>query len=206
MTMLVDMAGKVVNGIVVIERMGVRAGKPAWLCKCHCGSEFQASGTNIRLGTVRECPRCAKTRRTIAATKHGGVTSREYMSWFAMKSRCNCPGNKRYSRYGGRGISVCERWLNSFENFYADMGPMPTPEHTLERIDLNSGYAPENCRWATRIEQANNRSNNTRIEIDGRIQTLTQWSEETGVHRTVIHRRMKRGLSGSALISKGIQK
>lgn len=120
-----------------------------------------------------------------------------------MKQRCSDPRGKRYARYGGRGITVCERWANSFANFLEDMGPQPFPGSSIERIDMDKNYEPGNCIWASREVQANNRSNNNRIEINGRTQNLTQWARETGIHRTVIYRRIQRGLSGEALIQKG---
>lgn len=124
------------------------------------------------------------------------------MSYSAMKARCYDPNNKRYSRYGGRGIKVCDRWIDSYANFLLDMGRKPTCRHTLERRELDGDYEPANCVWATLEDQANNKSNNTRIEIDGRVQNIGQWARETGVNRTVILRRMQRGLKGLALIER----
>jgi hypothetical protein len=123
-----------------------------------------------------------------------------------MKARCYNPLDKRYQRYGGRGIVVCARWLESFNNFIKDMGMQPTAMHSIERKNGDMGYEPGNCVWATKIEQANNRSNNTVIEIEGRAQTMTQWSRESGINRTVILRRMKRGFTGASLIKKGVLK
>ena len=205
MTMLVDMTGAVLGGIRVLGRDAPKGGKPAWECSCHCGARFSATGTALRLGKTTGCPACVREARIRSATKHGDVGSREYIAYGSMKSRCYDPANKRYARYGGRGIVVCDRWLAAYSNFLFDMGRQPSLKHTLERIDLNGNYEPANCVWATLIEQANNRSNNTRIEIDGRTQTMTQWSRDTGVNRTVILRRMKRGLSGPALIEKANQ-
>lgn len=202
MTLLVDMTGAVLGGIRVLGRAAPKGGRPTWECSCHCGARFSATGTALRLGKTKECPTCARTSRVRSATKHGDVGSREYIAYGAMKSRCYDPSNKRYPRYGGRGIAVCGRWLAAYSNFLFDMGRQPSPQHTLERINTDGDYEPSNCRWATLIEQANNRSNNTRIEIEGRTQTLTQWSRETGVNRTVILKRIKRGLSGAALIKK----
>lgn len=202
MTQMVDMAGTTWHGVRVLDRAGHHNGKPAWRCLCKCGEHFIADGTSLRLGKRKGCANCAKESAIRSATKHGDIGSREYVAYSAMKSRCYDSSNKRYARYGGRGIKVCDRWLESYQNFLEDMGRQPSARHTLERINLDGHYEPSNCKWATMVEQANNRSNNTRIEIEGRTQTLTQWSRETGVNRTVILRRMKRGLSGVALIKR----
>ncbi len=204
MVALIDMTGLTINGVMVIAKSGCSKGKASWTCACPCGETFQSVGTRLRSGQVRGCPACAKKSMVAAATKHGGVGSREYGAYRAMLQRCYYEKDKRYPRYGGRGIRVCEAWLQSFAFFLKDMGPQPSPQHSIERLDRDKNYAPDNCCWATRIEQANNRSNNTRIEIGGRTQNLTQWSREAGVHRTVILRRMQRGISGEALLSKGV--
>lgn len=202
----IDMTGATLSGVNVIAKAGSHKGKVVWQCLCTCGALFEAVGTALRSGKTKGCKPCSKARVIEAITKHGLVGSREYHSYNAMKSRCLNPSDKRYPRYGGRGISICDRWLESFSNFIADMGMQPSAEHSIERIDCDKWYEPANCVWATRFEQANNRSNNTRIEIGGRTQTLTQWSRESGVNRTVILRRMKRGISGLSLIHKGIIK
>ena len=202
MTALIDIAGTVINGIKVLERAGHRAGKPAWACICACGAEFIAAGTALRTGKAKACAQCVKESAIRNATKHGDKGSEEYVSYSAMKARCYDPNNKRYSRYGGRGIKVCDRWIDSYANFLLDMGRKPTCRHTLERCELDGDYEPANCVWATLEDQANNKSNNTRIEIDGRVQNIGQWARETGVNRTVILRRMQRGLKGLALIER----
>lgn len=201
MVAAIDMTGASFNGIRVVAPAGSAAGKRLWQCECSCGSLFVAVGTRLRDGSVSGCARCAK--RNMEHRTHGATGSREYVSYCAMKQRCLYPKNKRYEQYGGRGIRICDRWLESFENFYADMGQQPGPGYSIERIDRDKDYEPGNCVWADSLQQANNRSNNTRIEINGRTQTMTQWSRETGVNRTVILRRMKRGLSGESLIAKG---
>lgn len=202
----IDMAGTTVNGVLVIAKVESRQDRAAWLCRCACGANFNAVGTRLRLGRTKGCAQCSKLSARTAVTKHGLVGTREYNSYNAMKSRCLNPKDKRYSRYGGRGISICDRWLESFVNFIEDMGMQPSREHSIERIDGDKGYEPGNCVWATRVEQANNRSNNTLIEIGGRTQTITRWARESGVSRTVILNRMKRGIAGPALIHKGILK
>ena len=200
MTKLIDMTGCEVHGIKVIARAGHRAGKPSWECICACGTKFIAAGSALRAGRAKACGECSRESARQSNIKHSDTGSKEFTTYSAMKARCYDQKNKQYARYGGRGITVCERWLDSYMNFLSDMGRKPTPKHSLERMDTNGIYEPSNCVWATLEQQANNRSNNTRIEINGRTQNLTQWAKETGLNRTVILRRMKRGLSGEALI------
>jgi len=205
MVALVEMAGRVFNGTTVVSRSGsTKDGKASWDCICACGANFSTSGSALRRKTFSGCAACLTQKRTAQATTHGAVGTPEYVSYQAMLQRCYYPANKRYERYGGRGIKVCDRWRESFSNFLDDMGPKPSLEHSIERLETDGDYEPSNCVWATKEEQANNRSNNTPITIDGRTQNLTQWSRETGVNRTVILRRMKRGLSGAELIKKGV--
>jgi hypothetical protein len=112
-----------------------------------------------------------------------------------MRSKCKFPSQNHYKNYGGRGIAVCERWENSFEDFLADMGPKPSPKHSIDRIDVNGIYEPSNCRWAASKEQANNRRTNHLIAAFGRSQTIARWSRETGIGSATIRHRLSRGLS-----------
>ncbi len=204
MATAIDMTGKTVNGITVVCGIGSRSGKRVWKCICQCGIYFEAVGTGLRSGSVKGCAACTKANILRAITKHSAIGTKEYITYNAMKSRCTNPKDKRYERYGGRGINICDRWMESFNNFLMDMGPKPSDGHSIERLDVDKGYEPSNCIWATLSEQANNRTNNTRIEIDGRVQNINQWSKESGVNRTVILRRLKRGVSGKQLIFKGV--
>jgi len=113
-------------------------------------------------------------------TTHGLKRTTEYIIWSSMKRRCNDPGCEQYKDYGLRGIAVCPRW-DSFENFLADMGKRPSKDHTLERMDNESGYAPSNCIWATREEQGNNKRNNRKITAFGKTLTARQWCKEVGI-------------------------
>src|SRR5689334_4957651 len=113
--------------------------------------------------------------------KHGMWNKPEYKAWQKMKDRCYNPRSQRYDRYGARGIRVCGRWLASFEAFFEDLGPRPSPEHSLERTDNDGDYCPENCRWATRAEQNRNRSDNVLLEYEGRRLTRAEWAREMGM-------------------------
>lgn len=127
-----------------------------------------------------------KTNKT-----HGMTETRTYRLWSKMKSRCFCKKNNRYSIYGGRGITVCERWLK-FENFFADMGKCPIGL-TLDRLDNEKNYGPGNCRWADIITQQNNKRNNRILNFKGIKKTLMQWSRTTGITRSAINHRLARG-------------
>lgn len=117
---------------------------------------------------------------------HRRTGSPEYLSWRAMKMRCTIPNATAYDRYGGSGITICDRWLNSFENFLDDMGPRPSADYSLERIDNLLGYSPENCRWATKKEQANNRRNNRLWTYQGETKTVSAWAKQVGIHKTTL--------------------
>lgn len=124
----------------------------------------------------------------------GNSRTSEYAIWLSMKARCYNPLSKPYNNYGGRGITVCERWRESFQNFMEDMGPRP-PGMTIERLDNNGIYAPSNCKWATRKEQGVNKRNNRLIEYHGRRLTLSQWASETNISRQTLYRRLLAGWS-----------
>ncbi len=121
--------------------------------------------------------------------KHGGYGTLEYVSWCSMIQRCLNPNNDAYDRYGGAGIKICKRW-RSFENFRDDMGPRPSRDYCIERINNSDGYYPSNCRWATMKEQSNNRRTNRVIEHDGLILTVAQWGARLGMQGQTIAKRI----------------
>lgn len=161
-----------------------------WLCQCECGSEPRmVMERRIKNGESKSCGCWRKENAPRLATIHGRSYSAEYSVWGTMIARCSNKKHAQYKHYGARGISVCHRWRYSFENFYQDMGDRPSAKHSIERIETNGNYEPDNCRWATITEQANNRRNNVIIECDGERKTISQWADVSGVSRSIIKER-----------------
>lgn len=162
--------------------------------ECKCGDVLVARDGNVNRMLTESCG-CLK--REIAAkshTVHGLTNSPEYVAWCCMKDRCTNPNIKNYADYGGRGITVCDRWLESFGAFYTDMGPKPTSRHSIDRFpDNNGNYSPQNCRWATPVEQCNNRRTNRILTINGVSHTVAEWSRISLVPGSEIRKRLSRG-------------
>jgi hypothetical protein len=174
-----------------------------WIVCCDCGTEKTVFSTSLRSGKVVSCG-CVRRERARENIKkatgkgrgnlrHGMSKTPEWRVWAGIRQRCYDKNSPAYVYYGGRGVTVCERW-SRFENFSSDMGLRPSPEHTLERVDNDGSYTPENCRWATRKEQARNRRSNFMVTAFGESLPLAAWAERFGVGRTTIVARILRGL------------
>lgn len=157
-----------------------------WRCRCDCGNVVVANGALLRRGYTRSCGCLTREIWTQQRTKHGLHQSAEYGIWNHIKRRCHDPRDDGYYAYGARGITMCDEWRDSFEAFFAYIGPRPTPAHTVDRIDNTRGYEPGNVRWATRREQANNRRNNVRLTYRGKTQLIAEWADELGIPLTTV--------------------
>lgn len=161
-----------------------------WLCQCTCGEMLEVQERRLKFGCG--CYGCARSGTKSSAFKHGAYDTPEYRSWQAMKTRCYNPKHRQYKDYGGRGITVCERWLASFENFAADMGRKPSPTHSLDRWpDRNGNYEPGNCRWATDNEQRRNRRTNVMFTYRGVTMCMTDWAKARGINPKKVWSRLK---------------
>lgn len=176
--------GKVFGRLTVVQRAeNNKRGEAQWRCACSCGGTAVTKTNLLTSGHTKSCG-CLQRERTSAAAKissrtHGESKCPEWISWHSMRARCQYQTSINFERYGGRGVKVCDRW-QKYENFLADMGRKPTPAHTLDRIDPDGHYEPTNCRWASKVEQANNRRDNHRITIGGRDVTIRDAIREAG--------------------------
>lgn len=179
-----NLVGKRFGMWTVLHEVEKKSSRRMYACRCDCGIEKAIDQTSLNIGTSTSCGRHNRNNLT-----HGLTQSPEYNVWSNMYTRCYNPNSKSYKDYGAKGISICNRW-RTFEHFYSDMGLRPSPIHSIDRIDNSKGYELDNCRWATPCEQANNRKRNVRIEHNGTIHTLAEWSRITGIARSVLHTRL----------------
>ncbi len=195
-TLRIDRTGNKYGRLTVesFSHIGNRS-QAFWNCICECGSALAVSGGHLGSGHTLSCG-CYLADKNRERKTHGEAArrnhSKEYNVWASMRGRCKYKSSKLYHRYGGRGITVCERWDSSFANFLEDMGRCPEGL-TLDRLDNDLGYYKDNCAWRTDIEQANNRGDNHHITIDGVTKTLMQWSREVGTCVGTIVDRIRRG-------------
>lgn len=172
--------------LVVLDKVVIPGWGTRWKCVCDCGKETMVAAYNLAKSNTRSCGCLLATIRIT----HGMTNTRAYGIWKTMHQRCTNANREEYKNYGGRGIVVCERW-KSFESFLEDMGH-PPKGLTLERQDNNGSYCKENCRWATRKDQLNNRRNNRTITAFGKTQSVTLWAQEKGIPVTTLRNRLFR--------------
>lgn len=200
-----DLTGQVFGRLKIISYAGRVRGYSQWNCECACGRKIISESYNLRCGNTNSCGCLMREIATKVNTTHGcakrGKITLEFRSWVKMIERCLDTRNKAYPRYGGRGITICPKWLDSFETFHADMGDKPSRHHQIERIDNNDGYYKANCRWATALEQGKNKRNNVHLTLNGVTRILSEWSRITGIDATKIRYRMKAGWTDEEALS-----
>ncbi len=179
-----DLTGQRFSMLVLISASSIKdkngRKRTWWLCKCDCGNEISTRVSGLKSGRTKSCGCYNKEIHF----KHGHTTTKnispEWESWRACRARCYRKTNASYHNYGARGITVCDRWLNSFNNFLTDMGPRPDGT-TLDRINTYGNYEPSNCRWATQEQQSNNTRSSHYVTYRGETKTATQWSKLLGI-------------------------
>lgn len=187
-----DLVGKRFGKLIVVGRdlsTTTKTKRVRWACQCDCGNTTSVSSDNLKSGNTTSCG-CAKFTAKLI---HGMTGTPTYKAWDGMIQRCTNINDAGYADYGGRGITVCDRWL-VFSNFLEDMGVKPDG-HELERMDNNRGYYSENCKWATRKEQNKNKRNNRLLTMGEDTLCLCDWAEKTGINGSTIIERLKRGWS-----------
>lgn len=173
-----------------------------WRCKCECGNEKVVTGGALRSGHSKSCG--CFMRNGGSALGYSKPMTKEYKAWASIQERCYNPKNKRFKDYGGRGVVLCDRWRD-FRNFLIDMGHAP-PGFQLERTDNDGNYEKSNCKWASRVEQGNNKRNNRRIEFDGKTQTASQWAMSLNLKVSTIYSRLDHGWSVKDALTRPVQR
>jgi hypothetical protein len=199
----IDLTGVVFGRLVGVRRVGKDPqGRATWLCECSpshggCGGSHITTCDSLRQGHAMSCGCLRRSALGERSRKHGHSSgyqkTSEYQTWRSMNARCRDPANRAYARYGGRGITVCDRWREDFAAFLADMGTKPSPRHSIDRTDNAGPYSPDNCRWATDTEQNRNTRFNVVIEYAGRRLCIAAWAEAVGLTYTALRKRIGRG-------------
>ena len=194
MPKLIDLTGKRF-GRLIVEGRAENAGRTTrWNCVCDCGNKLAVRQPDLRGGKTLSCGCLHKEQLSKRNTVHGLSDTRLCYIWRSMKDRCGNKNNKAFKNYGGRGIKVCKEWDTDFKTFYDwSMKNGYEDNLSIDRIDVNGNYEPQNCRWTNRKTQANNTRSNHFIEYKGKTQTISQWSDELGINQHTLLQRLRRG-------------
>lgn len=191
---LIDLTGKKFGRLTVIERTDSPNKNAKWLCLCDCGKYVSVFGTDLKNGKTQSCGCIHSEQLAERNYKHGLSNTKLMNIWRSMKDRCYNPNNKAYRIYGAEGKTVCEEWEDNFRAFY-DWAMVSGYKEglTIERIDGTKGYSPDNCKWATRTEQANNIRNNHLITYNGVTHTIAEWARIKNISCSTLRQRLHRG-------------
>ena len=201
-----NLKGRKFNKLQVIDFYGNKKGRTYWQCKCDCGKVCILEAYKIKSGHTKSCG-ClgVENKKTLYkySIKHKKMDTKLYRVWQNMKRRCYTASSNSYKNYGARGIKVCKEWSQDFISFYNWAMANGYKENlTIDRINVNGNYEPNNCRWATMEEQANNKRNNVFINYNGEKLSINQWSKKTGIKRETIYWRLQHGFSLEKVFSK----
>lgn len=204
-----NLTGKKFGRLTVLERdcNDKTSTNARWICRCDCGGYTVVKGCYLTNGATKSCGCLQREIAVDCNTKHGHRDERIYSIWRGMRNRCKNSNIPNFGDYGGRGIAVCEEWVNDFMSFYSwSMENGYSDELSLDRIDNNGSYSPENCRWATRIEQASNKRNNRFLRHNGEIHTIAEWGRIIGIDQVTILKRVKLGWSDEKILTTPVRK
>lgn len=178
-----NLTGQRFGRLVALRQTRLRE-RTAHECICDCGNTIVVRSHSLIEGNTSSCGCLVRDLISKRTRKHLDTKSVEHITWRRMKVRCQNPKDKSFANYGGRGIKVCDRWLNDYSAFLADMGRRPSPRHSLDRKDVNGDYEPSNCRWATMLEQNNNRRSNRLVEFNGVLVSIAEAVRRSGSSST----------------------
>jgi hypothetical protein len=202
MSLLKDLTGQRFTRLIVLSLASLRPVK--WNCVCDCGNSKVSTSSGLQRGDTRSCG-CLHLewcQTGNQSRKHGGKGTTEYKIWSGIKSRCLTPSDRAFHLYGGRGVTICDRWRDSFPKFLEDMGNRPSPAHTINRVDNDGPYSPDNCRWATWEEQNNNQRCNHYITHQGQTRTMAQWARDLGLNYNTFRGAIYAGESIESVIAR----
>jgi hypothetical protein len=203
----IDLTGRVCGRWTVISRDHSKPGQMYWLCKCECGTVRIVQGGDLRNGGSKGCKQCREYK---GVPTHGMYHTPEYKIWSAMWQRCTCQTSQQYKNYGARGISVCDRW-SSFQSFFDDMGPRPPSArgsriYSIDRINNDGNYEPNNCRWTTITTQRRNTRLNRLVTFNDTTKCVAEWAAQYGMHRQSLLNRLNHGWSIERAITEPVHK
>lgn len=210
MSKLIDLTGKSFGRLKVIQYHGYIKEKSYWECKCECGKTTIVQMILLRKGRTKSCG-CLSVELTVKRNKIHGETvgkkfTKEYLCWLSIRNRCLRKYSNSYPNYGGRGITMYTPWINSYKTFLNDVGRAPTKKHSIDRIDNNGNYEPGNIRWATRIEQANNKRCSLKIMYKNELRSIRELSDASGFPYGLIFTRISSGWDVSKAITVPVRK
>lgn len=202
-----DLTGRKFGRLIAIEYAGSDNGHGAiWKCLCECGASKDVRAKHLKSGSVQSCGCYSKEATSKRKSTHKMTHTRIYNIWKAMRHRCEKTYSASFERYGGRGISVCEEWRNDFQAFFKwAMANGYTDGMSIDRIDNNGNYCPDNCRWVDMVTQANNKRNNHLLTYNGKTQTVAAWSKEIGIGSGTIWRRIRLGWSAEKALAEKVR-